>query len=89
MAKTRVSKGALEDLVLAEIRCEEGCGQIVSVEIEYAPCRTVGNFGNERIIVRPPGETMALASDKYVHFLLDISGRPAALPCIFHSVSSA
>ncbi len=60
MAKARVSKSALEGLALAEIRCEEGCGQIVAVEIEYAPCRADGNwrictvdFGKARIIVRP------------------------------------
>lgn len=60
MAKIRVSRNALERLALAEIRGEEGCEEIVSVEIEYAPCRITGNwrictvdFGEERVIVRP------------------------------------
>jgi hypothetical protein len=60
MAKDRVSKHALEHLALAEIRCEEGCGRVVAVEIEYVPCRIEGNwrictvdFGNEKNIIRP------------------------------------
>jgi hypothetical protein len=66
MAKTRVSKSAFELLALAAIRCEDGCGQVVAVEIEYAPCRANGNwrictvdFGNERIVLRP---ALAVAS---------------------------
>ncbi len=60
MAKIRVSRNALERLALAEIRSEEGCERIVSVEIEYAPCRLSGNwrictvdFGRARNVIRP------------------------------------
>lgn len=60
MAKVRVTKHALEHLALAEIRCKEGCERIVSVEIEYAPCRVDGNWrictvdcGDGQNIIRP------------------------------------
>lgn len=60
VTKDRVTKHSLERLALAEIRCQVGCGQIVAVEIEYAPCRSDGNwrirtvdFGDEQIIIRP------------------------------------
>ncbi|MEH2511250.1 hypothetical protein V1291_002604 [Nitrobacteraceae bacterium AZCC 1564] len=44
MAKIRLSKCALERLALAEIRSQVGREQIVAVEIEYAPCRSDGNW---------------------------------------------
>jgi hypothetical protein len=59
MTKHRVTKCDLERLALAELR-QQGCRQVVAVEIEYDPHRTESNwrictvdFGDARVIDLP------------------------------------
>ena len=69
MTKDRVTKHDLERLALAELR-QQGCRQVIAVEIEYAPCRIESNwrictidFGDARVIDHP-GEAVELTHQK-------------------------